>query len=176
MYSKIEIATESDKIIEDPKIDLIIIVAPNEFHYPLARKAFFAGKHVVVDKPFIVTSSKASNLIQLTESKNLLLSVYHNRRFASNFFPAKKIINSKRLFRIVEVIMNFNRFKSSFNGNWREDLVPGSGILYDLGSHLIDQSIVFFGLPEFITPDLKKQRRGKAIDYFDFRDISVYLK
>ena len=168
-YPKVEIVTESDIIIEDPKIDLVIIVTPNEFHYPLAKKALLARKHVVVDKPFTVTSAEASNLIRLAKSKNLLISVYHNRRFVSDFFAAKKIINSKRLGRIVEVIMNFDRFRSSFNGNWREDLVPGSGILYDLGSHLIDQSIVFFGLPEFITADLRKQRGGKAIDYFDLR-------
>ena len=179
-YPKVEIVTKSDIIIEDPKIDLVIIVTPNEFHYLLARKALLAGKHVVVDKPFTVTSAEASNLIQLAKSKNLLLSVYHNRRFVSDFFAAKKIINSNRLGRIVEVIMNFDRFRSSFNGNWREDLVPGSGILYDLGSHLIDQSIVFFGLPEFITADLRKQRGGKAIDYFDLRldypSLKVNLK
>ena len=168
-YPKVEIVTKSDIIIEDPKIDLIIIVTPNEFHYSLARKGLLAGKHVVVDKPFTVTSAEASDLIQLAKSKNLLLSVYHNRRFVSDFLAVKKIINSKRLGKIVEVIMNFDRFRNSFNGNWRENLVPGSGILYDLGSHLIDQSMVFFGIPEFITADLRNQRGGKAIDYFDLR-------
>lgn len=168
-YPQVEIVTQSNMIIEDPKIDLIIIVTPNEFHYPLAKKALLAGKNVVVDKPFTITSAEASDLIQLAKSKKLLLSVYQNRRFVSDFLVVKKIINSQRLGKIVDVTMNFDRFRNSFNGNWREDLVPGSGILYDLGSHLIDQAIVFFGLPEFITADLRNQRGGKANDYFDLR-------
>ena len=90
-YPKVEIVTESDIIIEDPKIDLVIIVTPNEFHYPLAKKALLARKHVVVDKPFTVTSAEASNLIRLAKSKNLLMSVYQNRRFVSDFFALSNI-------------------------------------------------------------------------------------
>jgi len=168
-YPKVAIFDHSDMIIKDPKIDLIIVVTPNEFHYPLAKKALLAGKNVVVDKPFTVTSAEALDLIQLAKSKNLFLSVYQNRRFVSDFLAVQKIIHTQRLGKIVEVTMNFDRFRNSFNGNWREDLVPGSGILYDLGSHLIDQAIVFFGLPEFITADLRNQRGGKANDYFELK-------
>ena len=168
-YPEVKIVSHSSTIIEDSKIDLIIIVTPNEFHYPLAKQALIAGKNVIVDKPFTVTSTEASDLIHLAKSKNLLLSVYQNRRFVSDFLVVEKIIRSKCLGKIVEVTMNFDRFRNSFNGNWREDLVPGSGILYDLGSHLIDQAIVFFGLPEFITADLRNQRGGKANDYFEVR-------
>jgi predicted dehydrogenase len=168
-YPKVAIFDHSDMIIKDPKIDLIIVVTPNEFHYPLAKKALLAGKNVVVDKPFTVTSAEALDLIQLAKSKNLFLSVYQNRRFVSDFLAVQKIIHTQRLGKIVEVTMNFDRFRNSFNGNWREDPVPGSGILYDLGSHLIDQAIVFFGLPEFITADLRNQRGGKANDYFELK-------
>ncbi|NQW26626.1 MAG: Gfo/Idh/MocA family oxidoreductase [Flammeovirgaceae bacterium] len=168
-YPGVTIVAESNEIIDDPEIDLVIVVTPNEFHYPLAKEALLAGKNVVVDKPFTVTSTEALELIQLASERDLLLSVYQNRRFVADFRTVEKVIKSKRLGRLVEVTMNFDRFRNDFNGNWREDDVPGSGILYDLGSHLIDQSIYLFGLPEFITADLRNQRGGKANDYFDIR-------
>ena len=160
-YPSTTIVGNSEAIISDPDINLVVIATPNTFHYTLAKEALQAGKQVVVDKPFTITSSEADALIDLAQQKEQFLSVYHNRRWDSGFRTVQKIINEKTLGRIVEVEIRFDRFRPELKENaWREENIPGSGVLYDLGSHLIDQSLVFFGRPNSITADIRAQRQG----------------
>ena len=168
-YPDAEIVTTPEEIFKDPGIDLVVISTPNNSHHSLAAMALNAGKHVVVDKPFTVTTAEADELIELAAKKNRLLSVYHNRRFDSDFNTVRKIINSGLLGEIVEFESRYDRFRNYLKpGAWREEDAPGTGILYDLGSHLIDQVLSFFGLPQAITADLRIQRKpGKAVDNFE---------
>lgn len=159
----------SEEIFNDENIDLIVITTPNVSHYSLAMQALQAGKHVVVDKPFTINTKEADELIALAASKNMVLSVYHDRRFDSDFHTLQKIIKNKFLGDIVELESRYDRFRNFLRPNaWREEDAPGTGILYDLGSHLIDQVQVLFGLPEAVTADLRIQRKGaKAVDNFE---------
>jgi len=169
-------------IFEDDNIDLVVIATPNTSHYNLAKEAIEAGKHVVVDKPFTITTKDADDLIELATTKNKIISVFHNRRWDSDFMTVKKIIESRVLGNLVEVEIHFDRFRNYIKENaWREEDLPGSGILYDLGSHLIDQSQVLFGLPEEISADIRIQRPGgKSVDNFElilhYRNLKVTLK
>jgi scyllo-inositol 2-dehydrogenase (NADP+) len=167
-YPSTSVVGDSAAILSDPKIDLVVIATPNTFHYSLAEQALLAGKHVVVDKPFTITSSDADKLIDLAKKENKLLSVYHNRRYDSGFKTVQKIIRKNTLGKIAEVEIHFDRFRPQLKENaWREENIPGSGVLYDLGSHLIDQSLVFFGRPNAITADIRAQRAGAIVDdYF----------
>ncbi|MEP6584782.1 MAG: Gfo/Idh/MocA family oxidoreductase, partial [Ginsengibacter sp.] len=147
-YPDAEIVDTSDGILEDKNIDLVVITTPNTSHYPLAKQALLAGKHVVVDKPFTIDTKEADELIALAASSNRVLSVYHSRRFDSDFFTLQKIIKDGLLGDIVEFENRYDRFRNYLKPNaWREDDGPGTGILYDLGSHLIDQVQTLFGLP-----------------------------
>lgn len=168
-YPNAEIVNTSEEIFNDKNIDLIVITTPNIFHYPLVKQALLSGKHVVVDKPFTINTPEADELIALAAEKNLVLSVYHNRRFDSDFYTIQKIIKEDLLGDIVEMESHFDRFRNNLKPNaWREEDAPGTGILYDLGSHLIDQVVALFGLPQAITADLRIQRKGgKANDNFE---------
>lgn len=168
-YPGAAIVNTSEEIFDDENIDLIVIATPNTSHFPLAMQALQAGKHVVVDKPFTINTKEADELIALAASKNLVLSVYHDRRFDSDFQTLQKIIKNKFLGGIVELESRYDRFRNFLKPNaWREEDAPGAGILYDLGSHLIDQVQVLFGLPEAVTADLRVQRKGaKAVDNFE---------
>jgi predicted dehydrogenase len=168
-YPNAEIVSTSEEIFNDKNIDLIVITTPNIFHYPLVKQALLSGKHVVVDKPFTINTQEADELIALAEKQNLVLSVYHNRRFDSDFYTIQKIIKEGLLGDIVEIESRFDRFRNYLKpGAWREEDAPGTGILYDLGSHLIDQVQALFGLPQAITADLRIQRKGgKANDNFE---------
>jgi predicted dehydrogenase len=168
-YPGAAVVTTSEEIFDDANIDLVVITTPNTSHHSLAMQALQAGKHVVVDKPFTINTKEADELIALAASKNLVLSVYHSRRFDSDFHTLQKIINNKFLGNIVELESRYDRFRNYLKPNaWREEDAPGTGILYDLGSHLIDQIQVLFGLPEAITADLRMQRKGgKAVDNFE---------
>jgi predicted dehydrogenase len=181
-YPYVEIITSYEELLLDKEIDLVIITTPNELHYPMVKKAILNKKHVVIEKPFTVTSEEAAELIELAREHGVNLFVYHNRRWDGDFQTVQNIISQSLLGDVVEFESHFDRFRNYFKENaWREEERPGSGILYDLGSHLIDQALVLFGLPDAVTAETKIQRKGgKAVDAFDVRlhysDVSVTLK
>ena len=168
-YPQAEIVSKSEEIFNDPDIDLVIISTPNTSHYSLALQSLEGGKHVVVDKPFTVTTAEADELIAFADDRNQMLSVFHSRRFDSDFHTLKKVIKSGLLGDLVELESRYDRFRNFLRpGAWREESEPGTGILYDLGSHLIDQVLTLLGLPEAVTADLRMQRKSaKAVDNFE---------
>lgn len=181
-YPKVELVATPEEIFDDPSIELVVISTPNTSHYALAKAALLAGKNVVLDKPFTINTADADDLIALSVKENKLLTVYHNRRFDSDFTTLQKVIKSDLLGRLVEFESRYDRFRNySRPGAWREEDHQGSGILYDLGSHLIDQVLVLFGLPEAVTADLRIQRLdAKVVDNFElilhYKGLKVTLK
>ncbi|MCA5005308.1 Gfo/Idh/MocA family oxidoreductase [Sphingobacterium bovistauri] len=160
----------SDDIINDPEVDIVVVATSNDVHYSLTKQALEAGKHVVVEKPFTNTTVEADELIALAKEKRLLLSVHHNARFHSDFKTVKRVLAEGRLGRVVSYEGRFDRFRNFLrDGAWREQDLPGSGIHYDLGAHLIDQALQLFGHPEFVFADLRAQRDGATVvDDFEY--------
>jgi scyllo-inositol 2-dehydrogenase (NADP+) len=181
-YPDAVIVNDSEALLADPAIDLVVIATPNAVHHSLARQALLAGKHVVVDKPFTITSAEADELIALAAQQDRLLTVHHNRRWDSNAQTLRKVIANQLLGRLVELEIHFDRFRNFLRpGAWREEDVPGAGILYDLGAHLIDEALCLFGLPDTITADERIQRSGgRTTDNFtvvlDYPQLKVTLK
>jgi scyllo-inositol 2-dehydrogenase (NADP+) len=158
---------DSAGLIADPAIDLIIISTPNESHFPLARAALEAGKHVVIDKPFTVTLAEADELIALARAKQCVLTIFHNRRWDGDFLTVRKLLASGRLGEMMRYEAHWDRFRPAIKKGWKEEEGPGTGVLGDLGPHLIDQALVLFGPPESIEGDLERQRaETKVDDYF----------
>jgi predicted dehydrogenase len=178
----VEIVRDASALFEDEEVDLVVITTPNSSHFELARHALLANKHVVVEKPFTTTSAQAQELIDLARAQHRIISVNHNRRWDGDFQTVRRLLEGKLLGRLVEFESHYDRFRNYPRPNaWKEQETEGSGILYDLGSHLIDQSQVLFGLPEMITSDLRIQRDfAKAIDNFElilhYDDLKVTLK
>lgn len=156
-------------MLRDRDIDVVVIATPNESHFDLGRRALEAGKHVVIDKPFTVTASEARQLIALARERNRILTVFHNRRWEGDFRTIRRLVEEKVFGRVVLFEARFDRFRNEARpGAWRETDAPGSGILYDLGSHLIDQALVLFGRPERVTADVRRERDfGASDDAFD---------
>ena len=182
LYPNTKIASDPLMIINEPTIELVIIATPNSEHFPLAIKALKAGKHVVVEKPFTVTSAEADFLIALSEQKQQIITVHHNRRWDSDFKTVQKIIENNSLGKLVEYEAHFDRFRKTLKkGSWKEEPADASGILYDLGSHLIDQAVLLFGLPDELFANLQIQRPGSHIvDHFElllfYPGLKVTLK
>ncbi len=171
-YPATEIVGSAQNIIEDEQIDLVIITSPNTVHFRLAKEALLAGKNVVIEKPFTNTTQEADELIELSKKKGKILTAYHNRRFVSDTKTVEKIINSGLLGELVDYETHFDRYRPEPRpaGYWREQALPGSGIFYDLGSHLIDQALHLFGLPLSVTAHITSQRPwAKADDCFDVK-------
>lgn len=156
-----------DEVFADPAIDLVAISTPNTSHFPLAAAALKAGKHVVVDKPFTVTSAEARALKDLAQQAGRLLSVFHNFRYYSDFLSLKSLIADGTLGSIVYFESRFDRYAPLVPDAWREKPGPGAGTWWDLAPHLIDQAVQLFGRPKAIYADIGTQRsRDGAPDYF----------
>lgn len=179
-YPEVNIVTDPADIFQNPKIDLVVIATPNDSHHPLAKAAITAGKHVVVDKPFTITSVDADELIALAQKQAVTLSVYQNRRWDNGFLTLKHLIQTGTLGDIYHYEAHFDRFRLETRDRWRERDEPGAGMLYDLGAHLIDQAVHLFGHPQTLTADLDQQRpNSQTIDYFHltlgYGDLRVIL-
>jgi predicted dehydrogenase len=170
-YPSVKVVRSIEELVADPAIDLVVITTPNETHFPYAKAALAAGKHVVVEKPFTNTTAEAMELVDLAAASPTVLSVYQNRRYVSDFLTIKEILDKKLLGEVHEFEGHYDRYRAEARPNaWREVAKPGSGILYDLGPHIMDQALYFFGLPKSITADIRLQRpHAKVDDYFDIR-------
>ncbi len=181
-FPEAKIVEDYSAIIEDPEVDLVVVTTPNHLHKEFAKKALEMNKHVVLEKPFTPTSKEANELVVLAQHKKKVLSVHHNRRWDSDFLTLQKIIQEGKLGKIVEYEAHFDRFRNYVKNNWKEEKnIPGSGILYDLGSHLIDQALVLFGKPKEIFANLRKQRENsEVVDNFElilfYEELKVTLK
>jgi Predicted dehydrogenases and related proteins len=154
-------------VFADPEIDLIAISTPNTAHFPLASAALKAGKHVVVDKPFTVTGQQARELKRISEETGRMLTVFHNFRHYSDFLTLKQLIAKDVLGEIVYFESHFDRYNPDVPDAWREKPGPGAGTWWDLGPHLIDQTLQLFGKPKALYADLGVQRSADgSVDYF----------
>jgi scyllo-inositol 2-dehydrogenase (NADP+) len=166
-WPQIKVVANLAALLADPQIDLVVLATPNQTHFPLAQAALQAGRHVVVDKPFTLTVAEADVLIDLAEEQGVLLSVFHNRRWDNDFLTIQHLIAQGALGEVMTLESHFDRFRPGVRDRWREWAEPGAGLLYDLGSHLIDQALVLFGSPDHVWADLGRQREGAQIDdYF----------
>lgn len=166
-FKDITIARNLKDLLKDDSIDLVIVTTPNHLHYEQAFDCLSADKHVVVEKPFTITTEQSEKLIRLAREKERVLTVFQSRRWDGDYLTLKKIIGGGRLGTLLEFESNYNRFRRLKKEEvWKETEIDGSGILYDLSPHLIDQTLQLFGLPEHIYADIKHQRNGKADDWF----------
>ena len=153
-------------LLDDPAIELVVVAAPNAAHHELARAALAAGRHVVVDKPFTVTTGEADDLIRAARDHGRLLSVFQQRRWDADFRTVRRCVDEGLLGRVGTYVARYDRFRPEPADRWSEQDRPGSGVLYDLGSHLIDQALYLFGAPETVWADLQAQRPGAStVDY-----------
>src|SRR5947209_4680913 len=181
-FPSVEAVRDIADLLGDDEIDLVVVATPNDTHFDLARQSLSAGKHVVVEKPFAVTSRQAQRLIDLARERRRVLSVHHNRRWDGDFLTVRALLGGKLLGRLVEYESHFDRFRNRPKaGAWREGEGEGAGVLYDLGAHLIDQALVLFGTPQAVTADVRIQREfAKAADSFElilhYEGLKVTLK
>ncbi|KAK3805166.1 MAG: hypothetical protein J3Q66DRAFT_361094 [Benniella sp.] len=162
-YPAATVYQSHSQLLQDPAIDLVVITTPNTLHFDLAREAIEAGKHVIVEKPFTVTFEQGILLAKLAKQHSRILSVFQNRRWDADFLTIQKLVQSQQstLGRIVSFESRFDRFRNFSKNGWRETgrVEEGSGVLYDLCSHLLDQALALFGEPEFITAHVSNQRQ-----------------
>ncbi len=166
-FPDVRVVADLAESLADPAIDLVVIATPNLLHAPQALAAFAAGKHVVVDKPFALNTAEAQGMADAAKAAGKLLSVFHNRRWDSDFLTVQRLLAEGVLGEIVLCENRYDRFRPEVRDRWRERAGPGSGAWIDLGPHLMDQALVLFGEPLAVSADIGAQRDGAtADDYF----------
>lgn len=157
-YPSIRSYDSLDELLADDSLELVVVNTPNNLHVEHVRKALEAGKHVLVEKPFAPTVDEASMLFALATEKGLHLLPYQNRRYDTDFQSVRDVLASNKLGRLVEVHIRFDRYRPEIGPKkFKEEPIPGSGLLHDLGPHLLDQVLCLFGKPK---------ARQKTVGYF----------
>ncbi|WP_415328867.1 Gfo/Idh/MocA family oxidoreductase [Chryseobacterium sp. MMS23-Vi53] len=183
-YPDAKIYRSVEEMLVNADIELVVVNTPVQMHFEHTKMALEAGKNVVVEKPFTVNVAEAEELVRLAEEKGLFLSVYQNRRFDRDYLQVQKIMNEEKLGALKEVEIRFDRFRTTASGKAHKENpeATGSGSLHDLGSHLVDQAVQYFGFPEKLFADVFSMK-GKefANDYFEIilfyqNDLRVRLK
>ncbi|RFU33020.1 hypothetical protein B7463_g3325, partial [Scytalidium lignicola] len=160
----------ADAMFQDPEIDLIVVTTTPDTHYTFTKTALEAGKHVIVEKPFVPTAKEAEDLVQISKKTGKLICVYQNRRWDSDFLTVRKLVETGTIGRVVEFETHFDRWKPVRPETWKGTLGmdQAGGVIYDLGVHVIDQVYVLFGLPKSVTCVFSNQRNdgGEEPDSF----------
>ncbi|MFK4151918.1 Gfo/Idh/MocA family oxidoreductase [Streptomyces fungicidicus] len=159
-------ATPDELLARSGELDLIVIASPNKTHVPLATAALRAGLPVVVDKPLSGTAAEARELAALAEERGLLLSVFQNRRWDNDFLTLRKLLDDGELGDVYRFESRFERWRPQLKGGWRESGDPAEigGLLYDLGSHVVDQALVLFGPVTAVYAEAVVRRDGAQTD------------
>jgi predicted dehydrogenase len=148
------------------ELGLVVVATPNRTHVPLARGALAAGLPVVVDKPLAATADEARALAAEADAAGLLLAVFQNRRWDGDLLTARRLIEAGELGRVLRFESRFERWRPEIKEGWREraDAKEAGGVLYDLGSHLIDQALVLFGPVSDVYAERDARRPGAVVD------------
>ena len=170
-YPGAQIVRSFEDVIHDSSIELVVINTPNKLHFSMAKEALLAGKHVVVEKPFVITGDEGVELMELAGKNNRHLFVFHNRRWDGDFMTVRRVVESGVLGDLVSYTSHFDRYAPMLSKKeWKEAGDESVSVLHDLGTHLIDQAVCLFGLPSAVTADLRVERENSKIyDSFDIR-------
>ena len=164
-HPRVKVARSVEEMLADISIQLVVIATPSHSHYEVAAQCLREQRHVVVDKPFTLSSAEAADLIKMARERKLLLSVYQNRRWDGDFQTVREVISSGELGQLTSFESHFDRFRPvPRRDGWRESGGPGGGILWDIGPHLIDQALTLFGDPARITSAVRIEREDAVVD------------
>ncbi len=181
-YPNVTIAKSFEEIIHNPKINLVIVNTPNEFHYSMTKAALLAGKHVVTEKPFVLDLNEGKELIALAQRQHKILSVFHNKRLETDHLSVQNILAQGLLGRVVEIEWHYDRYRTNITHKaWKENNVPGAGTWFDLGIHMVDSMLCLLGRPQAVNADMRSLRRADgSTDYFNvcfhYADMRVLLR
>ena len=172
-YPDIKTFRTLEEMLSDQSIELVVINTPNTTHFEYSKKALLAGKHIIVEKPFTIHSGEAAELIALAKKCNKLISVYQSRRYDSDYKTVKKVLDENLLGKIVEAEIHYDRYRQDIGPKLHKEVPgPGTGLLYDLGSHLIDQALQLFGMPNAVFADIAIMRPVSRVD--DYMELLLF--
>ncbi len=181
-YPDIKSYDTLEEVINNPELELIVVNTPNFTHFELAKAALQAGKHVLIEKPLAATSAEAKEIFDLGRELNREVLVYQNRRWNSDFMAVKEVLEANRLGKLIEAHFRYDRWRPEIGPKvFKETPLPASGVLYDLGPHLLDQAVSLFGKPISFSKSLGSFRHKTQVPDYAFihlqypENLNVFL-
>ncbi len=164
-YPSAEVLSSLDDVWAG-EFDLAVVTTPNRFHNAHARAALEHGLHVVVDKPFSGSSAEARALVELAAGLGLVVAPFHNRRWDGDFRTVRRLVEEGALGDVHRFESRFERWRPELKDTWKESGDPADlgSIVFDLGTHLVDQAIALFGRPVDVYAEIRTLRSGARAD------------
>ena len=166
------VLTNYEEVLRDKSIDLIVLAVPNSLHADFTKRAIEAGKHIIVEKPFVQTYKEAKRLFEFAKEKGVVLRVFHNRKYDGDFMTVKEHLDNDNLGKLISFSARFDRFMVEPQSGWRTQAGLMSGVFYDLGPHLFHYAISLFGPPKQVKCDLYRDHLGLSTD--DHFEATLY--
>lgn len=163
-YPDVEIITTFEDAVNDSNIDMVVIATPNDVHYEYTKHALLAKKHVVCEKPFVENIKDALYLFKLAQKNNVLLRVFHNRKYDGDIITAKELLETKDFGKLLSFSTRFDRYLPEVSENWRFKKTDMAGIFYDLAPHLVHHCLDLFGMPKMVENKLFYDREKALVD------------
>ena len=147
-------------------LDLVVVATPPATHVRLASRALAAGCAVVVDKPFTPSSAEGEALIALAKARGQILTTYQNRRWDGEYLTLVKLLADGALGSVHRFESRLERWQPVITKAWKAQATvdAGGGILFDLGTHLIDQALELFGPVTRVHGELAARRPAEMAD------------
>ena len=162
LFPEAKIVRSYNEILENSEVELVFVNTPDKFHYEMAKQALLSGKHIVVEKPVTLDSFQAKELVNIANENGLIFTIYQNRRWDGDFRTVQKVLAEKKLGRLIEFESHYDRYRTFITPDtWKEEGDEFAGVLYNLGSHMVDQVYVIFGKPKAVTAHLKIVRTDR---------------
>lgn len=147
-------------------LDVVVIATPNRTHVPLAMEALAHELDVIVDKPFATSVAEARSLVAKANELSRIVTVFQNRRWDGDFLTLQRLLAEEAVGVPLRFESRFERWRPVPRDTWRERGAPdeAGGLLFDLGSHLIDQALLLFGPAAQVYAELDRRRAGVQTD------------
>jgi scyllo-inositol 2-dehydrogenase (NADP+) len=172
MVPNVKMVTDYDDVLNDNDIDLVVLTVTNEAHYDYTKRALLKHKHVICEKPFVMTKKEATELFELSKAQNSLLRVFHNRKYDGDILTLESLIKEQDFGNLLSFHARFDRYVPVPKDNWRYQSGYMTGIYYDLAPHLVHHAVQLFGKPKAILNQLYYDRpNAAAVDHFEMQLI-----
>ncbi len=147
-FPGLRVASEIDDVIASDDVDAALIGAPPNLHASLALRLLRAGKSVIVEKPFCITTAEADEMIAEAETRDLTLTCYQNRRWDPDFLAIQRAVSEGRIGDLFYLELFIGGFAHPCD-YWHSHEPVSGGVFYDWGSHYLDWALTL--LPDQVA-------------------------
>lgn len=149
-----------------PRIDLVAVSSPSGTHFGLAKTVLEHGAHVVVDKPFAASASQAREIEAVAAKAGMLAIPFQNRRWDGDFLTVQRLMRDDALGDVHRFESRFDRWRAAPRPRWMaaDASRNAEGIVYDIGSHLVDQALVLFGPASSVYAETDRRHPGVRVE------------